>query len=98
MFEQLRSTIDHAHRPLRKVSQEIRSDLGDLATKNFALLERDISYLENRINQVLKEKFIAEIADFDYITHSLHPKGRSEERRVGKEYSARCGLGRYVLK
>src|SRR5690625_2083964 len=80
MFEQLRSTIDDAHRPLRKVSQEIRSDLGDLATKNFALLERDISYLENRINQVLKEKFIAEIADFDYITHSLHPKGGLQER------------------
>src|SRR5690625_4123014 len=80
MFEQLRSTIDHAHRPLRKVSQEIRSDLGDLATKNFALLERDISYLENRINQVLKEKFIAEIADFDYITHSLDPKGGLQER------------------
>src|SRR5690625_7027187 len=29
MFEQLRSTIDDAHRPLRKVSQEIRSDLGE---------------------------------------------------------------------
>jgi len=80
MFEQLRSTIDDAHRPLRMVSQEIRSDLGELATKNFALLERDIAYLENRITQVLEEKFAAEIADFDHVTNSLHPQGGLQER------------------
>lgn len=80
MFNQLRSTIDDAHRPLRKVAQEIRSDLGEVATKNLALLQRDISYLENKMNQVLKEAFVAEIADFDYIKHSLNPKSGLQER------------------
>src|SRR5690625_3282381 len=65
---------------LRMLSQDIRSDLGELATKNFALLERDIAYLENRITQVLEEKFAADIADFDHVTNSLHPQGGLQER------------------
>src|SRR5690625_7477167 len=43
MFEQLRSTIDDAHRPLRKEYQENRTELGDVATKKVALFERDMT-------------------------------------------------------
>lgn len=78
--EHLKRAISEAHRPLRNIAQDIRSDLGELANKNLEHLYRHIDFLEGRIDQALDEKYRLELADFDFINHTLHPYGGLQER------------------
>lgn len=76
----LKQAINDAHRPLRNIAEEIRSDLAELANKNLEHLYRDIEFLETRIEQALTDKFKLDLKDFDLINNSLHPFGGLQER------------------
>ena len=78
--EQLKQVIDDAHRPLRNIASEIRSDLGELANKNLEYLYRDIEFLEERMNKALEEKFEVELTEFNMINQMLYPNGGLQER------------------
>lgn len=76
----LKQAINDAHQPLRNIAQDIRSDLGELASKNLEHLYRHIDFLEGRIDQALAEKYEIELTDFDFINHGLYPHGGLQER------------------
>lgn len=78
--EQLKQVIDDAHRPLREIAADIRSDLGELARKNLEYLFRDIEFLEERMNKALEEKFEIELTDFNLMNQMLYPNGGLQER------------------
>lgn len=80
MVEQLKTSIDHAHKPLRNTAKEIRSDIGSLAQKNLEYIFREIDYLENRINLSLENKYKQQLKNFDQINHSLYPQNGLQER------------------
>lgn len=80
MFQQLKQTIDNAHRPLRMVAKDIRTDLGEVADNNLLHLYHDLEYLEKSINKALKIKYSRGLADLDLISNSLNPLGGLQER------------------
>jgi bacillithiol biosynthesis cysteine-adding enzyme BshC len=80
MLEQIKQAIDDAHRPLRKVAEGIRADLGELANKNLEVLFRDIDFLQERIYKVVEDKFAEQLADFNLIQQTLYPNNGLQER------------------
>lgn len=78
--DQLKQTINDAHRPLRNLATEIRSDLGQLATKNLEYLHRDIDFLEKRIQKAIEEKYHNELLIFNQINLTLFPNRGLQER------------------
>ncbi|PAV29906.1 bacillithiol biosynthesis cysteine-adding enzyme BshC [Virgibacillus profundi] len=78
--KEIKQTIDHAHKPLRDIALDIRSDLGELAEKNLFYLQCDVEFLEERIIKALEEKYAKELNEFDLINTALRPEGGLQER------------------
>ena len=78
--DDIKSTIEKAHKPLRNIAREIRADLGDLAEKNLFYLQAEVEYLQERLTKVLEEKYAKELHEFDLINNTLHPEGGLQER------------------
>lgn len=77
---ELKQTIDQAHEPLRELAQSIRSDIGDLASKNLDYLIRDVAFLEKRISKSLEEKYDMEMNEFNQLQLALRPNDGLQER------------------
>lgn len=77
---ELKAAIDQAHAPLRKIANDMRSDLSDLADKNLSFLYNDVSFLENRLMNELENAYAKELAELDLIAVSLCPNGGLQER------------------
>ncbi|WP_226037929.1 bacillithiol biosynthesis cysteine-adding enzyme BshC [Aquibacillus saliphilus] len=80
LTDQVKFSIERAHRPLKELAKSIRSDLGDVAEKNLFYLFEDIEYLENKLMNVLEEKYHHGLKDFDAIQTLLRPEGGLQER------------------
>ncbi|WP_077622117.1 bacillithiol biosynthesis cysteine-adding enzyme BshC [Sediminibacillus massiliensis] len=78
--DQLKKTVEVAHKPLRKAAADISDDLDDVAEKNLAYLFNDIDYLERRVFKALQAKHSKTISDYDHIQLMLHPEGGLQER------------------
>lgn len=78
--EDVKSTIEEAHQPLRDIARSLGADLGDLADKNLFYLNRDVDYLQDRLIKVLEQKYAKELYEFDLINNTLHPEGGLQER------------------
>lgn len=76
----IKETINKAHKPLSDAAQEIGSDLGDLAKKNLFYLHADVEYLEDRIMKELIQKYAKDLHEFDRINNALNPEGGLQER------------------
>ncbi|MFD1849153.1 bacillithiol biosynthesis cysteine-adding enzyme BshC [Oceanobacillus bengalensis] len=74
----LKQSIEMAHKPLKDIATDIRSDLGALAEKNLQYLFRDVEFLEGRIMKGLEDKFSKELHEIDTIHLMLHPDGLQE--------------------
>lgn len=77
---QVKQAIDDAHRPLRNIAAEIRTDVGQLANKNLKYLFREIDFLQGRIDKALEEKYMVELTEFSKINLTLFPQGGLQER------------------
>lgn len=77
---EIKEAVDKAHRPLRKIAQDLRSDLGELADKNLYYLQCDIEYLEDRIMKALEEKYQKELNEYNLMQIALHPNNGLQER------------------
>ncbi|MBP1968203.1 bacillithiol biosynthesis cysteine-adding enzyme BshC [Virgibacillus natechei] len=80
IVDEIKQSVDKAHKPLRDIAQELRSDLGELADKNLQYLHGDIEYLEDRIVKTLEGKYAKELYEFDLIHNALRPHGGLQER------------------
>ncbi|WP_100011055.1 bacillithiol biosynthesis cysteine-adding enzyme BshC [Lentibacillus sediminis] len=80
LSEEIKQTINHAHKPLRDAAKDVRSDLADMAEKNLLYLYKDIDFLRKRIIKALEEKYEMELAEFDRIHTAFHPLGGLQER------------------
>ncbi|GGJ86784.1 putative cysteine ligase BshC [Lentibacillus kapialis] len=77
---EIKQAVDTAHKPLRNIAKEIRSDLGELADKNLYYLNEDIKFLEERIIKAMEERHTKYLKEFDLIQNTLHPKNGLQER------------------
>ncbi|MFC4023249.1 bacillithiol biosynthesis cysteine-adding enzyme BshC [Oceanobacillus longus] len=80
LTSEIKKVIEKAHKPLRDLAKDIRSDLGDLSEKNLSYLYRDIDFIQGRLVKALEEKYAKELYEFDLINASLHPHGGLQER------------------
>src|SRR5699024_9533991 len=80
IIEQLKQTIDDAHRPLRNLALEIRADLGQLANKNLEHLYKDIDFLQKRIDKAVEETYFNELKEFNQNNLKLFPDRGLQER------------------
>ncbi|MFC4557009.1 bacillithiol biosynthesis cysteine-adding enzyme BshC [Virgibacillus kekensis] len=77
---EIKSTVDKVHEPLRDVARNIRADLGELADRNLYYLHCDIEYLEDRIQKAIKEKYRKELAEYNLVGITLRPNNGLQER------------------
>ncbi|MRH42156.1 bacillithiol biosynthesis cysteine-adding enzyme BshC [Aquibacillus halophilus] len=80
LTDQVKFSIERAHRPLKELAKEIRSDLGDVAEKNLFYLFQDIEFLEDKLMRALEEKYHQGLDDFDTLQTMLRPEGGLQER------------------
>ncbi|MFD1038772.1 bacillithiol biosynthesis cysteine-adding enzyme BshC [Virgibacillus byunsanensis] len=84
--KQIKSAVDQAHKPLRDIATDVRSDLGELADKNLYYLHCDIEYLEDRILKAIEKKYAKELDEFNIIQNALYPDGGLQERKWNPLY------------
>src|SRR5699024_6738154 len=80
LFQEVNKQINDIHRPLRALAKEISADLDNEAQKNFEYIQKNITYLEQRIERKLTEKYDLQLAQFEEIARMLKPKGLLQER------------------
>ncbi|MFC2950205.1 bacillithiol biosynthesis cysteine-adding enzyme BshC [Virgibacillus sediminis] len=80
LVDELKGTLDQAHRPLRTTAQVIRADIGELAEKNLRHLHREIDFLYNRMMKAVEETHEKDFREFDYIQVMMHPNEGLQER------------------
>ncbi|WP_163970754.1 bacillithiol biosynthesis cysteine-adding enzyme BshC [Oceanobacillus halotolerans] len=80
LANQVKEAVRDVHRPLRDVAKSIRSDVGELADKNLYYLQRDIEFLEKRIQKALEEKYAHGLREYDAIQLAVHPESGLQER------------------
>ncbi|MFC3040235.1 bacillithiol biosynthesis cysteine-adding enzyme BshC [Virgibacillus xinjiangensis] len=80
IVEELKSTLDQAHKPLRETAQDIRADIGDLADKNLEHLNREIDFLHKRMVKAVEETHKKEFHEFDHIQAMMFPNAGLQER------------------
>ncbi len=80
LTEQVKKSIEEAHRPLRKAAEEIRADLKHIADKNLEYLYGDIDFIEDRINKTLQDMHRKTLEDYDSVNLCLYPEGGLQER------------------
>lgn len=78
LAKEITETISLAHKPLRDVAKEIRSDIGELAEKNLLYLQKEIKFLEERMVKAVEEKYEKELGELDLIKLHLYPDGLQE--------------------
>jgi len=78
LASEIRESITLAHKPLRDLAKEIRSDIGDLAEKNLLYLQKEISFLQERMIKAVEEKYDKELGELDILKLYLHPDGLQE--------------------
>lgn len=80
LFQEVKKSIDEIHAPLRTLAKEISADLGNEANKNLDYMIKNVTYLENRMNQKLMEKYEHELSQFTEIELALKPNEILQER------------------
>src|SRR5699024_6972991 len=80
LFQEVHKQMNDIHRPLRALAKEISADLDNEAQKNFEYIQKNITYLEQRIERKLTEKYDLQLAQFEEIARMLKPKGLLQER------------------
>ena len=76
----MKREIDKIHSPLRKYAREISADLGEEAEKNLQYIQKNISYLENKMKHKLIEKYNQQLLQFEEINYMLKPNNLLQER------------------
>ncbi|MBB6455020.1 bacillithiol biosynthesis cysteine-adding enzyme BshC [Salirhabdus euzebyi] len=80
LSDQVKLTIEKAHKPLRDIAKGLQADLGQMAEKNLLNILNELDYLEQRISYTIKEKNFQTIQKFDWIEATLKPDGGLQER------------------
>lgn len=80
LFNEVKREIDKIHLPLRKYAREISADLGEEAEKNLQYIQKNISYLENKMKHKLIEKYNQQLLQFEEINYMLKPNNLLQER------------------
>jgi bacillithiol biosynthesis cysteine-adding enzyme BshC len=79
-FSNAKASIEEIHRPLREIGMEIDRGLTNLLTKNAALLQSQIDFLQQTLQRALEKKYEVELRKFARIEMSLLPNQAPQER------------------
>ncbi|MDY0396295.1 bacillithiol biosynthesis cysteine-adding enzyme BshC [Virgibacillus halophilus] len=80
MAEEIKKGIAKIHQPLQEIAKDLRADLGAVADKNLFYIERNIDFVEHKIQQAVEEMNSSQVADFDRLDQVLHPLSGLQER------------------
>lgn len=80
LFEQLIESIEKGHEPIQHLAADIQGDVAQLADKNLERIKDELSFLENRLERALAEKYSHMLKHYDYIEHTVLPFNVLQER------------------
>lgn len=80
IVNEARQQMIEAHQPIQQWADDFRSDIAGIAKKNLQLINRHLSYMEERMERGLQEKYTAEWAEFLLVEQYFHPKQGLQER------------------
>ncbi|MBA2874092.1 bacillithiol biosynthesis cysteine-adding enzyme BshC [Thermaerobacillus caldiproteolyticus] len=80
VFAKAKADIETIHRPLREIGMEIDRGLADLLTKNAALVQSQIDFLQQTLQRAIEKKYEIELRKFARIETSLLPNQAPQER------------------
>lgn len=80
MVAELKQSFAILHEPLKEAATEVRVDLGQLAEANIARIQREIDFLQGKINSAIQVKYKHKVDQFDYLKHVLYPFNQLQER------------------
>ncbi|WP_217585692.1 bacillithiol biosynthesis cysteine-adding enzyme BshC [Lentibacillus saliphilus] len=80
VVNEIKRTVDSAHRPLRDIAENMQPDMKQLAHKNLQHLNKTLDFIEKRMSKALEEKYAHTINEFDLINMALRPNNQFQER------------------
>ncbi|CQR47800.1 hypothetical protein BN1058_02130 [Paraliobacillus sp. PM-2] len=80
LVEQLTTSIEQLHKPLRDVASSYSPNLESLANKNLSYIQEHIHFLQGAIEKEIITKNQQTIEKFDHIELMLHPQNGLQER------------------
>ncbi|GAB4072346.1 bacillithiol biosynthesis cysteine-adding enzyme BshC [Barrientosiimonas marina] len=76
----VKEAVDQAHKPIRDIARDTRTDIGELADKNLYYLNEHIDYLESRINRAIEDQYAQQLNEFDVVQQVVRPHNGLQER------------------
>lgn len=80
LFEKAKEDIRISHQPLQEAAQTVGADIVGLADKNLEYLTRQLTFLENKMLNGLKENHRFTLDQFNEIAQTLKPNQVLQER------------------
>jgi bacillithiol synthase len=80
IFAKAKVEMEEIHRPLREIGMEIDRGLAGVLTKNAALVQAQIDFLQQTLQRALMRKYEVELQKFLRVEMSLRPNGAPQER------------------
>lgn len=80
IIEEARQQMEKAHEPIQRWADEFRSDMAGIAKKNLQLINHHLSYVEERMERALQEKYTAEWNEFLLLEQYFYPNQGLQER------------------
>ena len=80
IVDEINSTIEKLHAPLRKIAFELGDDLGKLSETNLKQLTTKTKFLEKRLLNSVENKLKLKIEEYDKLDNHLNPENGLQER------------------
>lgn len=78
--EEVASQISEAHKPLRKLAEDIHPGLSSIAEKNIEIIQNQVHYLNQKLHKTIRGQYETELKKFDHLDHMIRPLGNPQER------------------
>lgn len=80
LAEEMKKSIARINQPLLDVAKALRADVGAIAERNLFYMEKNIDFVEHKIQQAIEEMNSSQVADFDWMNMVIHPFSGLQER------------------
>ncbi|WP_017471791.1 bacillithiol biosynthesis cysteine-adding enzyme BshC [Amphibacillus jilinensis] len=77
---QIKESMRGLHQPLREIASSLGEDLEQLAEKNQALIEDQVSFLAKSIEKRVKQRHQLQLSSYDHLQSMLRPYNAWQER------------------
>lgn len=80
LFEEAKLSLEKIHAPLQEMAENIAPDLHEASKTNIHLMMEQLSFLERKTMQTIREQYDEAIGQFEELDLVLHPNGGLQER------------------